>query len=187
MCFFGSTNNEDFLKDPTGSRRFFPVPVRRVPASDVFLNPKRKAEFQAIVDQLWAEAVELYKAGESLILSPEAEEIANGKREEFTEKDPQEGLVFEYVNRKFPANWDDMYFADRLDFINEVGLQPEGTEIRDSFCAFEIWVECLGNKRTDFNVARAKQVANMLKRAGFKADKQKNVKLYGKQTMFVRR
>ena len=185
--FFGSTNNDDFLKDPTGSRRFFPVPVRRVPASDVFLNPKRKEEFQKIVDQLWAEAVELYKAGESLILSPEAEEIANGKREEFTEKDPQEGLVFEYVNRKFPANWNDMYFADRLDFINEVGLQPEGTEVRDSFCAFEIWVECLGNKRTDFNVARAKQVANMLKRAGFKADKQKNVKLYGKQTMFVRR
>ncbi|QIG65060.1 hypothetical protein SJC17_28 [Bacteroides phage SJC17] len=184
--FFGSTNQDDFLKDPTGNRRFFPVPVEWTPAADIITNPKREKEFDAIVDQLWAEAVELYRSGESLILSPEAEAIAVGKREEYTERDPMEGLVYDYVNRKFPKDWFDLCYADRRDFADRTGVYPEGTEVRNEFCTFEIWVDCLGNKRTEFNAARARQMSNIMKRLGFKSVGPRYVKCYGKQTTFVR-
>ena len=97
-----------------------------------------------------------------------------------------EGLVYDYVNRKFPADWFDLCYADRRDFADRTGVYAEGTEIRDDFCTFEIWVDCLGNKRTDFNSARARQMSNILKRLGFKPVGQRYTKCYGKQTTFVR-
>lgn len=54
QCVFaGSTNVEDYLKDATGGRRFWPVRVARC---DV-------ARLDHDRDQLWAEAVNLYQSG----------------------------------------------------------------------------------------------------------------------------
>jgi len=49
--FVGTTNDDDFLDDPTGSRRFWPVTV----------GPELDLEgLAAVRDQLWAEACEAY-------------------------------------------------------------------------------------------------------------------------------
>jgi virulence-associated protein E len=48
--FFGSTNNETYLKDETGNRRFWPVAYRPVVGRQVDL-----AGLEADRDQLWAE------------------------------------------------------------------------------------------------------------------------------------
>lgn len=53
--FVGTTNDGDYLADPTGGRRFWPVTVGRVDLDRL----RRDAP------QLWAEAVHRYKAGES--------------------------------------------------------------------------------------------------------------------------
>lgn len=56
--FFGTTNSDEFLKDDTGNRRFWPVEVTRY-------------DFQSILkerDQLFAEALIVYSCGESLYL-----------------------------------------------------------------------------------------------------------------------
>lgn len=52
--FIGSTNEFDYLRDPTGARRFWSVPCRKVDIET--LRDSR--------DQLWAEAVAMYSRGE---------------------------------------------------------------------------------------------------------------------------
>lgn len=53
--FIGTTNQDEYLKDPTGARRFWPVRVNDWVDFD-WLRSER--------DQLWAEAMALYKKGE---------------------------------------------------------------------------------------------------------------------------
>lgn len=60
--FFGSTNADDYLKDKTGNRRFWPVKVHDVD----FESLKRDRS------QLWAEALFIYDLGEILYLKDDA-------------------------------------------------------------------------------------------------------------------
>ena len=59
--FLGSTNNEDYLNDPTGNRRFWPVKIHKC-------DPEGVARDR---DQLFAEAMVLWKAGEKLYIEDE--------------------------------------------------------------------------------------------------------------------
>lgn len=67
--FAGSTNKDDWQKDVTGGRRFWPVKVGRIDVEGV--------EYDR--DQLWAEAVTRFKAGEIWWLDGEAEEHAKAE------------------------------------------------------------------------------------------------------------
>lgn len=180
--FFGSTNDDEFLKDATGNRRFFPVAVKRTRKTHIIFEP----EFDAVVDQLWAEAMEGYMLGGSLTLSDKAEAIAGGTREEFTERTPIQGLVEEYLDRLFPADYEDRFLAQRLDFLNG-DLGEEGTETKNSFSLIELWTEALGRRKDEYTVVKARELSNAVKALkGWKRDKQARQKIYGPQVIYRR-
>lgn len=180
--FFGSTNDDEFLKDATGNRRFFPVAVRRVKKTHVIFEP----QFDAIVDQLWAEAMNAYIFGEALTLSDEAEMIAGGTRDEFTERTPLQGLIEDYLDRLFPADYEDRFLPQRMDFLNG-DLGEVGTVRKDTCSLIEVWTEALGRKKEDYTTAKGREIANVLKSLkGWKRDKQARQKLYGPQIIYRR-
>lgn len=74
----GSTNKDTFLHDPTGSRRFWCVRV----AAKI-----DTARVEAERDQLWAEAVAAYDAGEIWWLTSDEEALRGKLSEQFTEEE----------------------------------------------------------------------------------------------------
>lgn len=69
--FVGTTNQDEYLKDDTGARRFWPVAVRR----EIDLRSLRQDR-----DQLWAEAVRLYQDGTRWWLTGELAQAAAGEQ-----------------------------------------------------------------------------------------------------------
>ena len=55
--FFGTTNDNEFLRDKTGNRRFWPVVVGICEKKKNLWDDMIEAE----IDQIWAEALELWK------------------------------------------------------------------------------------------------------------------------------
>ena len=79
----GTTNSRGFLKDPTGSRRFWPV---EVDAIDLDLVAAERS-------QLWAEAVHRYEAGEPWWLDHIAEADRARLAKAYEYRDPWEEAV----------------------------------------------------------------------------------------------
>lgn len=85
--FVGTTNEAEFLTDPTGSTRFWPVTIRR-------------AEFDAIRrdrDQLWAEAAELYRAGHRWHLDADEEAERRKVAAAHEVEDPRDASVLRWI------------------------------------------------------------------------------------------
>lgn len=57
--FIGTTNNDRFLNDKTGNRRFYPVTTH----SDGYDVGEREEEIREYIRQCWAEAVSKYRSG----------------------------------------------------------------------------------------------------------------------------
>lgn len=77
----GSTNRKEFLTDPTGSRRFWPLLV----PDDWKI---RLDQLREIRDQLWAEAIHLEAGGFAHWLEPELEALREAQAEDFTAPEP---------------------------------------------------------------------------------------------------
>ena len=84
----GSTNNDVFLRDTTGNRRYWVVEVsKRIDNVAV----------AALRDDIWTEAKALYEAGEPWWMNS-IEEVAVAKHnEQFTESDPLETAVYSFA------------------------------------------------------------------------------------------
>ncbi len=92
QCVFaGTVNRSDYLRDRSGNRRYWPVACE-------FANPLAIA---AIRDQLWAEAVAAYRAGEAWhIIDPEVVAEARTQQSARLEEDPWDGRIEEFVSRR---------------------------------------------------------------------------------------
>lgn len=97
QCVFGGTvNDTEYLNDPTGARRFFPVRCHGLDRT----NGKIDIDgLRSVRDQLWAEAVYLYKHGEQCWLTEEEEEAAKVEQEGRFAEDPWQPFVADWVSR----------------------------------------------------------------------------------------
>ena len=141
--FYGTTNDDSFLRDRTGNRRFWPIAVNKDEALfDVFSMTDHD------IDQIWAEAVELFRRGESLYLDAEVSALAVKEQEKFMTLDPRQGVIEDYLDKLLPANWDSLNKKQRRDFIQGVNFTDglEGTVRRKEVSVPELAYELFGEE-----------------------------------------
>ena len=95
-----TTNQKEYLKDKTGERRFLSV------MADTSRQKKHPMEIEPeTIEQIWGEAVTIYKAGADLMFDKETEERLEIYREKFMYRDEVELQVLEYLEMPIPDNW----------------------------------------------------------------------------------
>jgi hypothetical protein len=147
---------------------------------------------QLEIDQTWAEAVYLFKAGESLYLSKEIEKLAAEQQAEHNEIDERAGLVQQYLDTLLPENWDDMDLGDRRIYLTSTDNDPfrtTGKIVRQRVCVAEIWCECLGQKQSEMTTFNTKSLHGIMKNMegwGEHSCPKTRFKIYGHQKAFNR-
>lgn len=157
--FFGTSNDVEFLRDYTGNRRFWPI--------DVGVNdPKRDPwdDLPGNVDQIWAEAVMYWRAGESLYLTGQAEKMALEAQEEHREASGWEGLIYDFLETKVPFSWDKMDIQQRKMWLNGNTKTEEPLAPIDRVCIQEVWVECLGGSQLYLKPQDRTKIGSILSR-----------------------
>ena len=179
QCIFvGTTNHREFLKDPTGNRRFLPIltDAERVTKSvDTDLVGEE-------VNQIWAEAVYLFMQGEPLYLPEEVRQEARTVQADHMEVDERAGLVASFLEMPLPEDWDKRSSFERSAYFNEGNYSGAP---REEVTVAEVWVECLDKKREDMSRYNTKELNDMLKGLGWKfTGIVRAVPNYGRQRIF---
>lgn len=191
QCVFAATTNENiFLKDRTGGRRFWIVPCHGCGNIEKLdgLNEKYMA-------QVWAEVRDMYMNNHSLMLPREIAEKAKELQKERTEGTELEGMIAEFSNILLPEKWEDMSIENRRAWLRNRGDAAEvaGTVLRDRICSMEIFCEMLGGSPERIQNARLREINTILanlpgwERPDNKLGALRCGKLYGTQRCFIRK
>ncbi|MGI9142689.1 MAG: VapE domain-containing protein [Fluviibacter sp.] len=109
-AFFASVNPEGFLYDETGNRRFWAVPCLAV-----------DYEHGIDMQQVWAEVLGLWQAGERSWLSREEEALLNRSNEQFQAPDQVQELLEYGLDWSMPkVHWRQI---SATELLKELGLQ----------------------------------------------------------------
>ena len=92
--FVGTTNEDRFLKDSTGSRRFWIVECGGEPNTPVY----DEVELSANRDQIWSQALHYYNAGHEWWLTKEEELMSVDHKEKYQVADPHEEILLEWID-----------------------------------------------------------------------------------------
>lgn len=186
--FWGTTNDSDFLRDPTGDRRTYPIHCHHQKPTKSIWDDLTQDE----IDQIWAEAYHLFIEGEPIYLKGEAQEMAVKIQGEFKEDTPLAGLIEEYLDRDYPSNWADMDLVERVSFIRGDGdtfTHGDLTYRKDRVCVLEIWCELLNKRPGDLKPINSREINDILRGLeGWEPTKSQVSfgKLYGQQRGFTR-
>lgn len=178
--FFGTTNTHDFLRGADGNRRFWPVDVKGGTLS--VWRDLTAAE----VDQVWAEAAHRYHTGEPLHMEGEIEAAARRTQEWHAESDSRAGVIYAFLERLVPEDWDKRSLAERKVFLSD---PLEGGKVpRTRVSRMEIWVEALNGDPRFFGRKEALEIGDIMKRAeGWTASPNPvNTPIYGRQKCYYR-
>lgn len=178
---WGTTNDEVFLRRQEGNRRF------------LIVRSESEVDFDALtdqyVDQVWAEAVHLYRSGEKLWLDSDDSEMAAAEREEFTEEDALTGQIQSYLDTLVPDDWDTTSPEGRQLWLQQAADNfVKGTQPITEVCSLQVWVEAMGRRKGDHRRIDLLDITNALKNIkGWKLQPG-NVRTaaYGPQKVFIR-
>lgn len=179
--FWATTNEQQFLRDTTGNRRWLIVDTQGKPTGNVWGELNRET-----VRQIWAEAKTLYEAGEPLYLTKEIEAEARKLQAAYSEENAQAGLVEDYLERLLPEGWDDMDTYERREWLRS---GAEGTEQRQTVSHVEIWAEALGGDPTKMDRYAIKDLQGIMQSLDgweYSGEGKKRIKPYGVQRFYRR-
>ena len=207
FIIIGTTNNQEFLSDRTGNRRYLPVTTDvNKPTKDIFTI----SEYD--IGQIWSEACKYYKEGYHIYLNEEEKELAAKVQELYTYSSEEEEEFMKYINRpvlkvKGNSDWYSLSVSDRVNYLypEEEFLEDdkpkiiegtEGTEERTKICIAAIYDEFISPryKVKPINLTRDIEldIKNMLIKAGWvkctSGDRGKlKFGVYGKKVAYVKR
>lgn len=189
QCVFcGSTNEAYFLKGDTGNRRFWVISVNpELRAHDDYLG-----DLIADRNQLWAEAVELWRSGEKLYLPNDLEAEARQRQKQYNDdnNDPLRGMLAAYLDTRLPADWDAWELKRRRAYLtNPDPLDEIGVTLRDRVCAAEFICERMGKDMSDKDYKYlSRRVCTLMRELGWSGPVTSNHcrKLYGQQRAYLR-
>jgi predicted P-loop ATPase len=150
---WGTTNDEIFLRQQEGNRRFLPVNCTRLDF------PRYTEDY---IDQVWAEAVALYRGGERLYLTPEETTLVLQQTAEHVEEDTLTGRITEYLN--------------------------DAENVRNETCTWELWEHALGNYNQEPKMGELRELFMLMKKLpGWRLEPSKRrMGKYGPQRWFAR-
>ena len=185
--FYATTNDSEPLRDNTGARRYWPIACAGV-------NQGQHIGLEEEVDQLWAEAVVRYKAGESLWLDDAMiAEAAQTAQEAYSERDEWFGIIQDYLDKLITPNWESKTPEERRAWIQGDSLETwDELDLvrREQVSSTEIRVECFGEDRAgvrgnDLNSRRIARIMGQM--PGWKKQKTlRKVAGYGPQRWYAR-
>lgn len=182
----GTTNSTTgFLRDTTGNRRFWPVPVNgggRLSVWDMTEDTRA---------QIWAETMILVAEGETSYLDAAMELEAAKMQREAIEYDDREGEVIDYLETLLPADWYSWDMAKRVDFFQQrdvLDVKVDCTMRRTKVCAREIFCECWGRPKNAWKRQDGYDIAGIMARIpGWeKTGREARVPGYGHQRVYTR-
>lgn len=165
--FIGTTNDKEFLNDATGGRRFWIVDTNAEEATKTVWDDLTKYER----DQIWAEAVELYQAGENInSLSVGVLDHARQMQASHSENSSMMGIIEGFLQIEIPENWNEKTIAERSQWIQASEEFRTGENIklvkREKICALEVWCEALGKNKADMTNRQAKEINECIDHLG---------------------
>lgn len=178
--FFATTNEQDFLQNNHGNRRFWIIPVGEQTAR---LNVWQMSK--ETIQQIWAEAYHLYKTeGRFTRLTKEEEAEVKEMHKAFELEDPRAIEIERYLDIPIPRNFHTLSKEQRRNYILR-GELYEGTK-RIQVSVLEIMYECFGSTASD-DLRLTRFISSYLNESHeWQRTTRKQIKGYGKTWSYER-
>ena len=185
--FIGTTNDDTFLNDSTGARRFLIIDCH---------NKAKKNPWDITLDevkQLWAEAKEIYDLGENIMDLSDVAKMALEQQEAHTEENEHLGALEEFLNKPIPQGWykkpllaRQRYYNSTDDFYTDDDEKEGEKVLREKACAQEFWIEYLGKSRGTSSGFDSRKINEAFKLLGWIPGKRMTIPGYGTQRIWLR-
>lgn len=201
QCVFAATTNDDiFLKDRTGGRRFGILTCGGIESPE-----ERRHKLGELtpeyIRQVWAEVMSLYQEDPSLLLDDDMQAEASRIQEEHTEGAEKAGLIAEFLDTPRPPDWESKTIGQRRAFLAGEFDDTDGAEIMDAdtsdyivpqrTCAMEILCELFGMERRNIRNMDIREINTIMQHLpGWKKHDSRDGVLrfpvYGRQRAYIR-
>ena len=124
-------------------------------------------------NQVWAEAVEIYKAGEVINgLPDDISKEAVVIQQAHSEDNDILGIIERYLEIKLPDKWEKLSIAERCQWINATdefrNENGENLKRRERVAVIEVWCECFKKDKADITITQSRKIGESLRKLGWK-------------------